>query len=217
MTLPNEKLLALLARDFVVGWKDIRKEDFCGVSRGYTKNQTAVGTTNGAGGRNVQVFVLTPNARVLLALPGFWHADDLRTELQFAKVLNRLWLDDSRTLQDKVKLWRKLQLRQPTTHSRAMRARSDWQGFDRITEIARGRMQSRDSIVTQNGKQRLLALDELVHKRLALRPCLHFDDFDIESFVDYGRREYDNNRGVDRYGKSFSEVVRREKKRQRGS
>ena len=158
MTLPNEKLLALLARDFVVGWKDIRKEDFCGVSRGYTKNQTAVGTTNGAGGRNVQVFVLTPNARVLLALPGFWHADDLRTELQFAKVLNRLWLDDSRTLQDKVKLWRKLQLRQPTTHSRAMRARSDWQGFDRITEIARGRMQSRDSIVTQNGKQRLLAL-----------------------------------------------------------
>ena len=107
----------MLQKDYVCGWKDIRKEDFCGVSHGYSKSQVAVGTTNGAGGRNVQIFVLTPDGRVLLALPGFWHPEDLRTELKFGKVLHRLWRDDSRSLEDKVRMWRRLHRHQPSTHS----------------------------------------------------------------------------------------------------
>lgn len=218
MTLPDEALLETLQRDFVVGWRDIRKEEFCGISNGYGKRQTAVGTTNGAGGRNVQIFVLSPDARVLLALPGFWHPEDLRTELQFAKVLHRLWTDDSRALADKVRLWKKLQRRQPTTHSEVMRARSDWQSFDRRAELAKAKREYRDSVEHDDGQPaRLLALDELVHRRLADRPFVPFERFDTENFVDYGRRYYDLNVGLDGKGKVFQDVRRREAKRRRGA
>ncbi|MCB9890222.1 MAG: hypothetical protein H6832_06515 [Planctomycetes bacterium] len=213
MTLPESAVLDVLADDFVVGWEDIRDEDFCGVSSGYNKRQTAVGTTNGAGGRNVQIFVLSPDERVLLLLPGFWHPDDLLHELSFAKVLHRLWADDTKPLAEKVRLWRRLHAREPMTHSVAMRARSDWQSFDRSTELAKARTSYRDSITEgDNGETRLLAIDELVHQRMVHRPFVPYARFDIENFVDYGRRYYDLNRGHDR-GKVFTEVRRREAKR----
>lgn len=215
MTLPNGPVIETLANDFVCGWEDIRDEDFCGVSSGYSKMQTAVGTTNGAGGRNVQIFVLSPDQRVLLLLPGFWHPDDLLQELSFAKVLHRLWADEGKSLEDKVHMWRRLHERQPRTHSLATRARCDWQNFDEHAERNRAKYSYRDSITRdENGKVALLAIDQLVHKRLAERPFVAYERFDVENFVDYGRRYYDLNRGHDR-GKNFAEVQRREAKRSR--
>ena len=214
MTLPNKALLRMLKRDFVVGWKDIRNEDFCGVSHGYSKSQTAVGTTNGAGGRNVQIFVLSPDKRVMLALPGFWHPDDLMTELRFAKLIYRLWTDETRSLTSKVRMWKRLQKREAGTHGPLMRARSDWQGFDRFEELGKAKTRYRDSVKERaDGKLTLLALDELVHERLAQRPFVPFEDFDTENFVDYGRRYYDLN--TSDKGRSFAAVRRREARRNR--
>ena len=77
-------MFPLLKSDFVVGWKNIQREDYVGASHGYTCEQPAVGTTNGAGPRNTQMFVLSPGGVVLHALPGFWHPDELAAELHFS-------------------------------------------------------------------------------------------------------------------------------------
>ena len=74
--------MALLAGSFVLGARNIEKDGHVGLSRGYRVDQTAVGTTNGAGGRNVQLLVLAADETVVHALPGFWHAEDLLPELR---------------------------------------------------------------------------------------------------------------------------------------
>ena len=137
MTLPDQRVFPLLRDDFVLGWSDIATADYCGTSHGYTRRQTAVGTTNGAGGRNVQIFVLAPDGVVLHALPGFWHPEDFAEELRFAQQVAALWSDPDRTRADKERMFGALHavaLRRCDEHTTA---RSDWQGFDRNRELAR--------------------------------------------------------------------------------
>ncbi len=83
----------MLKKHFVVGWKNNWREDYVGVSHGYTCEQPAVGTTNGAGPRNMQTFVLSGDGTVLHCLPGFWHPADLAHELEVSLALHRLWQD----------------------------------------------------------------------------------------------------------------------------
>ena len=78
MSLPHQAVYPMLKSDFVLGWKNIIREDYVGRSHGYTSRQTSVGTTNGAGPHNVQIFVLSPELVVLHALPGFWHPEPRR-------------------------------------------------------------------------------------------------------------------------------------------
>ena len=49
MSLSADNVLDLLESDFVVGWQNIQREDYVGSSHGYTCEEAAVGTTNGAG------------------------------------------------------------------------------------------------------------------------------------------------------------------------
>ena len=204
----------MLRSDFEVGWCDIRRQDYVGYSAGYSyKSHCAVGTTNGAGAHNVQIFVLSPDKVVLHALPGFWAPEDLARELRFAKVLYRLWQDEGRTLAEKRDMNRRLQLREPRRHPVGMYARSAWQGFDAAAESRR--QGQRDTVLdvevpalsrTLTGRLQQLSIQSagrtgklmkplnlLVHERMAARPFVAFDDFDIEEFVDYGRLFYDLN------------------------
>lgn len=204
MSLPEEPVFSLLRDDFVVGWQNIAREDFVGSSHGYTCEDTAVGTTNGAGPRNTQIFVLSPGGVVLHCLPGFWHPDDLAHELEFSKVLHRLWQDD-RPASSKRALYSRMQLAAPRAHSAAMRARSGWQGFDASHERARLEHGPRDTFFAgQDGQPAALKpIDVLVHERMAQRPFVSFQKFDTDAFIDYGRPYYDNNMGVDGFGVQF--------------
>ena len=65
MSLSQEPAFSTLKKHFVVGWKNNQREDYVGSSHGYTCDQPAVGTTNGAGPRNMQTFVLSPDGYVL--------------------------------------------------------------------------------------------------------------------------------------------------------
>jgi hypothetical protein len=209
----------ILQSDFEVGWFDIKREDYVGYSSGYShKGHCALGTTNGAGPHNVQIFILSSDKVVLHALPGFWAPQDLARELQFAKVLHRLWVDDSRTLAEKQDMYRRLQTLEPRNHPVETFARSAWQSFDVHHE--RGRQGERDTVLDvvvplmsgnlagtlrdatamnlQPGQAVMKPLNVLVHERMAARPFVPFDQFDIEQFVDYGRMHYDLNR---RHGK----------------
>ena len=211
MSLPSEAVYPILQRDFVLGWKNIRREDYVGGSFGYTRRQACVGTTNGAGAHNVQIFVLSKDLTVLHALPGFWHPDDLARELRFARVLLQLFEDDTRTDEQKHEMYRRLQLSELRFQPAVMYARSDWQEFDKTREGA-ALSKDRDTFKhTDDGEVKrdargapvLKALNVLTHERMAQRPFLKFKDFDFAKFIDYGTRFYDNNRGVDGRGKRF--------------
>lgn len=203
----------MLREDFVVGWMNNEREEYCGTSRAYARTQTAVGTTNGAGGHNVQMFVLSPDLVVLHALPGFWHPEDLRAELEFAKVLDRLWRDDGRTREQKEQMWKRLHTIELRRQSEATTARSDWQGFDRSMELQRARTENRDTVLITSAGPQVKPLNQVVHERLMALPFVQFEDFDIASFVDYGKTHYDNNRGHDQKSGRFATSERLHKKR----
>ena len=202
----------MLKSDFVVGWQNIYRQDFVGYSNGYQVNQTAVGTTNGAGPHNIQIFVLSPDLVVLHALPGFWHPDDLARELRFAKVLARLWEDQDRSREQKDDMFRRLQLAEVRRHPPETFARSKWQGFDSRVEIVKQQKGPRDTFLLNadgtpvpagRGIPRMKPINMLVHERMAQRPFVPYEDFDVEAFVDYGKMHYDLNVRVDGRGVQF--------------
>jgi hypothetical protein len=103
-------------------------------------------------------------------------------------------------------------------HPEATFARSGWQGFDMRAELQRLQQGPRDTFVAveqeapvgeeAQAKPRLLKpLNQLVHERMAERPFMPVGCFNLETFVDHGRRFYGNNLGVDDRGKQF--VTRR--------
>ena len=221
VSLPDAEVMALLRDDFVVGWRNIQADTHVGLSQGYARNQTAVGTTNGAGGRNVQLIVMAADETVLHVLPGFWHPEDLARELRFARALHRLWLDDGRSLDEKRRLYAAMHRAHVRGFTAETIARSDWQDFDRATELARAQQQARDTtVVPGDGASTpaaagvsLKPLCVLVHDRMLARPFRQLAEFDMESFVDYGRPYYDNNGGID-HGHAFPAAERANRKRE---
>ncbi|MEM7203054.1 MAG: hypothetical protein AAF628_22530 [Planctomycetota bacterium] len=215
MTLPDDGVLELLDRDFVVGWRDIGGEEFCGESRGYARVQTALGTTNGAGGRNVQLLVLAPDLTVLHALPGFWHPEDLQHELRFALMVDRLWRDEGRSRDAKEAMYRRLLDRHARRSPALTTARSAWQHFDQRHEFRLAKTEPRDTVLRgDDGSVRMKPLNQLCYERLASRPLRALDAFGLAGFVDYGLRHYDNNRHIDgvsrRFRKNEVAVARRD-------
>ena len=69
--------------------------------------------------------------------------------------------------------------------------------------------------VVAGGRFRLKPLNVLVHERMARRPFVAWTDFDIESFVDYGRYFYDLNMFQDDKRKKFAGQTALKKKRER--
>ncbi|MBL9078474.1 MAG: hypothetical protein JNL08_13275 [Planctomycetes bacterium] len=223
MTLPNEEVLDLLRERFVLGAHNIERDRHVGASHGYRCTQSAVGTTNGAGGRNVQLLVLAADGTVVHALPGFWHPAELAAELRLALELHSLHHDE-RPRDAKLAMWRSL-------HTAAGRAavtqRDEWQHFDRHEELMRAGREPRDTVLCDSGgaplldahgQMQLKPIRQLVHDRLAAQPFVALAAFDVEAFVDYGRAYYDNNEWVDdgkRFPRAERSVAQREKDRER--
>ncbi|MBL8755860.1 MAG: hypothetical protein JNK15_21365 [Planctomycetes bacterium] len=214
MTLPNEEVMDLLRDQFIVGARNIERDGHVGLSHGYRPDQCAVGTTNGAGGRNVQLVVLGCDETVLHVLPGFWHAQDLVQELRLALEVHRLHQDD-RSLDEKKKMFATLHRSFLNRHGQAMQPRSEWQGFDQSTELMRAQGEPRDTVVVDAaGKATIKPLVQVVHERMQTRPFLKLAAFGMETYVDYGQAFYDNNRGFDR-GKDFPRAEQANAKRVR--
>src|ERR1043166_5622888 len=178
VSLPDDEVMELLQRDFVVTWRNIQKDGYVGLSHGYRTDQTAIGTTNGAGGRNVQLVILAADETVLHVLPGFWHPEDLANELRFARALHQLWLDENKTPAQKQAMYMVLHRAHVRGFDKDTLARSDWQSFDRWEEMRRAQTGGRDPALTgAEGKPltdkrgvQLKPLCVLVHDRMAARP-----------------------------------------------
>jgi hypothetical protein len=158
----------------------------------------------------VQIFVLAADGTVLHALPGFWHPEDLARELRFALLVARLWADETRTLEEKGRMFRLLHIAELRRQPPATYARSAWQHFDEWAEIEKLRDDpDRDTLLTWEQaegtqaapKPRLKPLNVVAHQRMVAQPFRSYEDFDVEAFVDYGRHHYDLNRGQDGDGR----------------
>ena len=192
----------------MLAWHNIKRTRYVGESNGYTSKAHAVGTTNGAGPRNVQLLVLAPDSTVLHALPGFWHAEDLARELRFAEQVHRLHQDQDRTEEQKLSMFARLHRSEVARQPADAFARSGWQGFDARTEQARLMIQpDRDTfqrhpsgniVMSEKGQPQLKRLNVVAHERMMQQPFKKLNEFDFEAFVDYGVPYYDNNRGKDK-------------------
>lgn len=222
MSLPDDDVLGLLRDRFVLASRNIERDQHVGISHGYRCNQTAVGTTNGAGGRNLQILVLAADTTLVHALPGFWHPQELSAELRLALDLHRLHHDEGRSPSMKRAMFCAL-------HQAAARApstpRDGWQSFDAAEELERASRQPRDTVrrdaggqpvVGSAGQLQLKRIREIVHDRLCAQPFPRLAEFDVEAFVDYGRAYYDNNAWVDdgrRFTRAERSNAQREKQR----
>ncbi len=210
MTLSHDVLIRTLNREFVCGFKNIKDEPYCGKSGKHDPNTPAVVTTNGAGPHNVQIFILNADGIVLHCLPGFWTPDDLLYELQFAQALNRLWKEPQLSREAKDKRFTAANLLHAAHHSLAMRSRSKLQGFDEKKERRKSESdfkvqpgQKPTVLVTNRGGLKvsdMKTVDQVVHERMAQRPFLPYEEFDVASYVDYGQLRYDKHENDPRKG-----------------
>jgi hypothetical protein len=202
VTLSNDTLIRTLNTQFVCGFRNIKDEPYCGKSGQHDPNTPAVLTTNGAGSHNVQIFVLASDGTVLHCLPGFWSPADLLYELKFAQSLNRIRTDTYLSQETKEKRFKQANLKHALAHPLDMRTRSQLQGFDEKKERHKGE----SDFKVQPGQQPTVTLarrglklsdmktvDQVVHERMAKRPFVAYEDFDVAAYVDYGQLRYDKH------------------------
>ncbi len=162
-------------------------------------------TTNGAGPHNIQLFVLAPDGTVLHCLPGYWNPNDLVYELHFAEQINSVWQDRSLSRTQKDDAFRKMQLAHISEHGPGLARRSRMQGFDQEYE-AKNRLNQSDTIrnpraITAAYEEGAMhapqgafkTTDEIMHERMAKRPFVQYDRFDVAAYCDYGRPFYDKS------------------------
>lgn len=228
-----------LKENWIVAWHNIIAEEYVGDSHGYTEEDTAIGTTNGAGPTNTQIFMLSPDGVVLHALPGFWHAEDLAREMKLAKQLWAVWKDGTLTREQKDKAFAAMQIEAYKNHPQATTLRSRWQGFDarnehkrvalgiqrdtvkgapvqrKLTDAQRAEVESKMAKLKTAEKDapkiQLKPINQLVHERMSVRPFVKYEAFDTADFADYGRRYYDNNKKVDGEGSTLLTPTKLEK------
>jgi hypothetical protein len=202
VTLSHDALIRTLNSKFVCGFKNIKDEPYCDKSGKHDPNTPAVVTTNGAGLHNVQIFVLNSDGIVLHCLPGFWTPGDLLYELQFAQSLDRIWKDPLLSQEVKDKRFKEANLKHARAHPLDMRTRSHLQGFDEKKERKKAESdfkvqagQQPAVLVTKRGLKLsdMKTVDQVVHERMAQRPFVPYEEFDVAVFVDYGQLRYDKH------------------------
>ncbi len=202
VSLSQEPALSALKNHFVCGTKDITNEPYAGESGMHDNFGNAVVTTNGAGGHNLQLFMLSPDGVVLNCLPGYWAPQDLVLEMQLASRLNRVWQSPQYSRQQKDYLFKKMHLDHISQHPAEMVRRSHLQGFDAMYE-AENKLHTSDfirnaSTVSLASGQHLPAsafktADEVMHERIVAHPFEQYDRFNVAAFSDYGKQRYDKH------------------------
>lgn len=200
MSLSTDPTFSLPKSDFICGYKDISHKHWAGASGKHKPDENAVDTTNGAGPHNIQMFVMTPDGVVLHCLPGYWHSNDLASELKFAEKINDVWKDSSLTREQKDAAFTQMQLQQVMAEPKGMSGRSHMQGFDLAEEAKKrphGGFFYNPSLVDQASghtpANNVKTVDIVMHERMSQRPFVEYRDFDTAQFATYGKNEYDKH------------------------
>jgi hypothetical protein len=229
VSLSKDPVFSLLKSRFVCGWRDISKESYAGVSSAHELDNPGVVTSNGAGGHNIQLFFLAPDGTVLQCMPGYWAAQDLALIIEeLVEPLAALWAKKlSVSRRTKNERYANLQRGFLTKHNARMAKRSRMQGFDVKFELTQ-RLETTDCVhrdasgapILGDGrraktKYKMKNTLEIALGRMAVRPFVSYERFDVAAFSDYGRKRYDkkgDGGGEERMG---AERTRRKKGRGR--
>jgi len=187
VTLSEPKIIELLNANFVCGWRNIQGvETYAGKSHDHAVASSALHTTNGAGGRNVQLLFVAPSGNVLHCLPGYWDPDGFIHEVEFILELAKLDASDLSML-EKRDQFQLAHLNHAAHHTEQVVKDSSLQGFDKMKEEKTDGSDFRRK--TDGSVMR--TVDQVMHERMARRPLLNMSRFDIENVVNYGTRFYD--------------------------
>ena len=187
MTLSEPKVIEVLKEHFVCGWRNIQgQESYAGKSHDHPVASTALQTSNGSGGRNVQMLFISPSGAVLHCLPGYWDPDGMMHEIQFILELAKLEASDLPLL-EKRDQFQLSHLNHAAHHSEQMVADSYLQGFDKRRE----EKQQGSAFRRKTDGDVIRTVDQVMHERMARRPMISIEEFDIGKVVDYGTRFYD--------------------------
>ena len=184
-----------LSSKCVCGVHDITGEPYAGSSDFHDVHGLAVKTTNGAGPHNIQIFFLSADGTVLHCLLGYWNPDDLQDEAKLAERLNEVWLNPKLTRAQKNAMFVSMQLEHIKEHSSDEASRSHLQGFDARVEAQNPKSDFIKVEASAGGSVtvELKTTDVVIHERMAKRPFMPFDQFDVAAFSNYGLQRYDKN------------------------
>jgi hypothetical protein len=223
LTLANDVVFARLRDQFVLGYANIERQPHVGLSQGYEPDQTAMGATNGSGGRNLQLAVLAADGTVMLVLPGFWHALDLLSCLDLAAELHRLHTSVEHSAEQKLAMARAKHDAFVRRIGAGMSARSGWQATDIAAERERSVRGMRDTYQRDpkggplrdgDGNVELRPLLQVLHERIAVLRFTLITAVPWEALVDYGHPVFDANAASER-GRTFSAAASNQQKRER--
>ncbi len=204
MSLSEEPAFSVLKDELVCGYRDISKESWAGFSGKHEVDGNAINTTNGAGPKNLQTFILASDGTVMTCLPGYWAPQDLVSEIEFASRLHDVHNNPKYGPAQRRLMFRSMHIAHIGEHSQAMTQRSHMQHFDQHYE-AQNRLQYTDTIkdrqaaialVNQGGsvpQDAFKTTDVIMHERMSRRPFLGYNEFDTPRFANYGKPEYDKN------------------------
>ncbi len=202
MTLSHEKVDALLDKYFVRGWTNIEgKLPYAGKSNKHLPHYPAMNVNNSSGHHNVQMFFMTPDGRILNALPGYWNPVHFLEEAKLAVKLGRLYVSKKFSRAEKNEKFLDFHLQQAYVNAESMSRVSKLQGFDysNIAKRKESDFKREKGFVTGS----LKTADQVLHERLAEQPFAPFESFDVAKFIDMGIKQYKYNYGVPEHARGY--------------
>lgn len=201
MTLSDNRVMKLLKKSFVCGWKNIARETaYAGTSNTHLPTYKAVTVTNCAGHHNVQMFFLTSDGKVLHCLPGFWNPKHFLHEAGLAVKLGHLYFRRGISPLTRNARYLDLHLEHALAHDPELRSASRHQGFDAKNLQKRDQTDFRRSegFITSG----LKTPDQVMHERMAELAFVPIGKFDIAAYIDMGRKKYKYDYGIEKKGKT---------------
>ncbi len=197
MTLSDAKVKKLINHNFVCGWRNIAEQTaYAGKSNRHPPTSAAMQVNNCSGSHNVQMFLMTPDARVLHCLPGYWSPKHFLHEVEFSLQLASLYNKKKLSSVARNEKYLDLHLTHAYSHDSHLQHDSKLQGFDR-KHVEKN---TKDFKRTKGYKTGLKTPDQVIHERMAERPFVPFEKFDIASYINLGLKKYKYDFGLKKKG-----------------
>lgn len=195
MTLSNPQVIDALNSNFVSGWRNIEgKTSYAGRSNKHMPENPAINVNTCAGHHNVQMFFMSSDRKVLHVLPGYWQPKDFLAETKLALELDRIYRSKSLSIADRNSQYLDSHLKHAYSHDRNLTKGARLVNFDRKFVQRRGVKDfQRKALFKGSG---LKHADQVVHERMAERPFISFDRFDVARYIRMGRKRYQYNYGL---------------------
>ena len=194
MTLSSADVRRVLNRQFVCGWQNITgKTPYAGKSNTHRPTNPARQVNNCSGHHNIQMFFMTSGGRVIHCLPGYWSTKHFLHEVEFVLKLARLYNAKSLSAAERNEKYLDLHLTHAYTHADDLQRSSELQGFDKLHVKKNTKdFQRREGFVRSG----LKTADQVIHERMAARPFVPLEKFDVASYINLGRKQYKYNYGL---------------------